>query len=276
MRSIEEFDLSTLETDRLPSSENAAAYPNLSRFIRGVDLVNDPSLTDGERLVLKSLAAVADYRTATSHPGNHRLMVASNRSQTGVNFCLRGLMSKGLIERISVGNGSGLASVYRICVEDSRFPGPKLAPKADAKHSIPDCYVSQTNDGKNRSSSDCYVSADNPSSEWQRNVAVGPENVAVWTATHPNSLPRFDTPPSPPAARQTGGPETKSQTAKPNRKTQTTAELRAQLKAAYASKNWDAVGKIRNILDKRPEYVAMVTRRNQLKRERYRRNQTAR
>lgn len=104
-------------------------YANLAQFFCGVTMVNDTSLSQGERLALVGLAAFADYRTALAHPGNSALMRATGcKSRQGINYIVRRLIDRGLIQMVSKGDGGrGLATVYRLSVEDERFPMPKPA-----------------------------------------------------------------------------------------------------------------------------------------------------
>jgi hypothetical protein len=86
-------------------------------------------LSDGETLMLWSLAIEADYKTGkNSHPGNSRLMKVTHRkSPQGILFIIRGLIAKGLIEKTREGHPSfkgqsAEAAWYRICLENAAFP----------------------------------------------------------------------------------------------------------------------------------------------------------
>jgi len=149
-------------------------YRSHSAFQYGVANVNE-ALTDGERLVLYSLAVAADYKQATSHPGNAAMMRQSNRSERGVRDIIKRLIVRRLIERITVGDGGrGLATMYRICVEDHRFPEPR-------KPGSNRCRVIEMKPGSN----DCPVSDGKPGSGEQETRQLDGENPAVWTAAHP-------------------------------------------------------------------------------------------
>ena len=104
-------------------------YTSLSTFIKGVMGVNEPSLTDGERLVLFALLSSVDYKTGCSHPGNTKLMEAANRSFRSVQRLLNHLRDKGLVELKSKGDGRSKASIHRFCIEDSRYPKPRKQPR---------------------------------------------------------------------------------------------------------------------------------------------------
>ena len=97
-------------------------YTSLSAFIKGVAHVVEPSLTDGERLLLSGLVVSVNYKTGESRPGNQALMDITNRSYRGVQEILKFLRRKGLIETASQGNGRGLATVHRFRTEDARYP----------------------------------------------------------------------------------------------------------------------------------------------------------
>ena len=104
-------------------------YTSLSAFIKGVMGVNEPSLTDGERLILFALLSSVDYKSGCSHPGNSKLMEAANRSFRSVQRLLNHLRDKGLVELKSKGDGRSKASIHRFCIEDSRYPKPRKQPR---------------------------------------------------------------------------------------------------------------------------------------------------
>jgi hypothetical protein len=146
-------------------------YGSHSAFQYGVVNVNE-RLTDGERMVLYALAVAADYKAATSHPGNSAMGHQSNRSERGVRDIIQRLIAKGLIERLRVGDGGrGLATEYRIRVEDDRFPKPGSNR----------CRVIKMKAGSN----DCHVSGDKRGSGAPETRQLDGVNPAVWTATHP-------------------------------------------------------------------------------------------
>ena len=104
-------------------------YTSLSTFIKGVMAVNEPALSDGERLILFALLSCVDYKTGCSHPGNTKLMEAANRSFRSVQRLLNHLRDKGLVELKSKGDGRSKASIHRFCIEDSRYPKPRKEPR---------------------------------------------------------------------------------------------------------------------------------------------------
>src|SRR5260370_38432620 len=98
------------------------------KFLRAVQSCSVP-LTDGDRLVLWSLAIEADYKTGrNSHPGNSRLMrVTGRKTAQGVLYIVRGLIAKGLIEKTREGHPSfrgrsAEAAWYKIRLEHEAFP----------------------------------------------------------------------------------------------------------------------------------------------------------
>jgi hypothetical protein len=109
-------------------------YSSLSTFIIGVAKVREP-LTDGEKIILGSLAAHGDYRTGESRPGNGALIEESGRSLRGVQDLLKYLRDKRLTEIVEVGNGRSTATIHRIRIEDPRFPAPapKTVKESDTK-----------------------------------------------------------------------------------------------------------------------------------------------
>jgi hypothetical protein len=100
---------------------------SMLKFLRAVQNCTAP-LSDGERLVLWSLAIEADYNTGkNSHPGNTRLAQITRRTPQGVLYIVRGLLAKGLIEKTREGHPSfkgqsAQAAWYRICLENPVFP----------------------------------------------------------------------------------------------------------------------------------------------------------
>ena len=105
-------------------------YLNQTQLLQHVCQVDEPELSQGECLFLLTLAAFT-VRTFPApqnypHPGNQVLMAACRiTSRKGVNYIANQLAAKKLIEIVEVGNGRGKATVYRIRVEDDRFPWPK-------------------------------------------------------------------------------------------------------------------------------------------------------
>jgi len=101
---------------------------SMLKFLRAVQSCS-AEMTDGERLVLWSLAIEADYRTGkNSHPGNSRLMrVTARKTPQGILYIVRGLIAKGLIEKTREGHPSfkgqsAKAAWYRIRLENGAFP----------------------------------------------------------------------------------------------------------------------------------------------------------
>lgn len=90
--------------------------------------------------------------------GNAGLMQACCvSSRQSVNDIFRRVAAKGLVEKVSNGNGGrGLATRYRICVEDPRFPSPKAQ-----KPSNVDLQVSR----QKPANPDLHVSAEKPANE---------------------------------------------------------------------------------------------------------------
>ena len=107
-------------------SEPRRKYLNHAELVQGVCQVDDQALLATDRLFLNCLAAhtVNEY----PHPGNQRLVRACGiRSRQGLNKIEARLLAKKLIEIVEPGGGRNNATVYRICVEDERFPWPKQA-----------------------------------------------------------------------------------------------------------------------------------------------------
>lgn len=117
--------LARVEADAQPK------YRTYAAFLQGVGAVNEPDLSDKERLALNCLAVHGDFRTGGgAHPGNLTLSRWCNVSRdTSVRRILSRLVGRRLTERTSAGHGGrGLATVWRIRIEDPRFPEPKPAP----------------------------------------------------------------------------------------------------------------------------------------------------
>jgi hypothetical protein len=97
-------------------------YSNFAQLAQGVSQVADATLSQGERLFLNCLAVHSVKENP--RPGNARLMRACGvTSRQGLNYIARLLIEKGLIEVVAYGKGGhGMATVYRICTEDDRFP----------------------------------------------------------------------------------------------------------------------------------------------------------
>jgi hypothetical protein len=115
------------------SNERPRKYLNHAQLVQGVSQVADDSLTQGERLFLLVLAAFT--LKEDPHPGNEKLAIACGiTTRQGVNKIASKLAKKNLIEIVSFGNGRGKATVYRIRVEDDRFPPPKKTSSATPPH----------------------------------------------------------------------------------------------------------------------------------------------
>jgi hypothetical protein len=116
------------------AAKTQAKYKTFEEFRRGVRAVR--GVTDGGRLVLGVFADYANYRTAMTRPGDKRLIAETGRTDRGVQFIRRQLQLDRLIELIEggkAGAGRGNAAVYRICVEDDRFPVPDPTNKTRSK-----------------------------------------------------------------------------------------------------------------------------------------------
>ena len=101
-------------------------YANFAQLVQGVSQANDPTLQPTDRLFLNGLAAYSVKENP--HPGNRRLMRACGvTTRQGLNKIAKRLLIAKLIEIIDPGGGNH-ATVYRICVEDGRFPWPKKKP----------------------------------------------------------------------------------------------------------------------------------------------------
>jgi hypothetical protein len=182
-------------------------YTSLSAFQQGVADVNE-SLTDGERLVLSALAVNADYKSATSRPGNAALMRRSNRKERALQEILKGLRVKGLLELASKGDGGrGLATVHRFCIEDSRYsiPTEKSKPRSTEcgdTSEKPRIRGHGDIEDKPRSSDE------KPRSGETETPQLEPENPAAWDAPLPKCLPEK---PSQPPSTNGGAAVTSSE-----------------------------------------------------------------
>jgi hypothetical protein len=116
-------------------------YQNPSELMQGVLLVDEPGLEQSDRLFLACLAghSITEY----PHPGNAEFMVACQvKSRQAVNKIEERVCKRHrLAEIITPGGGRELATVYRIRVEDRRFPWPKHAKKSVKKPATPELQV---------------------------------------------------------------------------------------------------------------------------------------
>lgn len=119
-------------------------------------------------------------------------MHATTCVRTGVNYIARRLIDKNLITKISEGNGGrGLATVFRLVVEDARYPEPRRKQTAEGD-------PAEQRKSKKPASNHCQVSAiENPPLEAPKPASSGLEtcqydsqNLPVATATLPKVLPR--------------------------------------------------------------------------------------
>jgi hypothetical protein len=166
-------------------------YTNQTQFVDGAAEV-DEQLSQGEQLVLNALAQRGDYRTFQSHPGNAKLIRRARvGTRQGLNYILKKLEAKKLISKISDGDGGrGLATVYRILVEDSRFPVPGRKALKPASNSL---QVSTPDTRK--------CDSENPQVDAAKPASRGTLNPQELTCTPP-LLPSLKTiqPPSEPTA----------------------------------------------------------------------------
>jgi len=101
----------------------ARKYANHAQLVQGVGLVDDPSLILSDRAFLNCLAAYSIKEDP--HPGNKKLARwCGVKSRQAVNKIQDRVLGKNLAVIVTPGGGSD-ATVYRICVEDPRFPWPK-------------------------------------------------------------------------------------------------------------------------------------------------------
>jgi hypothetical protein len=99
-------------------------YRNFAELVQSVLQVAEKELQPTDRLFLSCLAAhsVKD----NPHPGNERLTGACGlKTRQGVNKVADRIRKLKLAEVVDYANGGqGKSTVWRICVEDSRFPSP--------------------------------------------------------------------------------------------------------------------------------------------------------
>jgi hypothetical protein len=103
-------------------------YANHAQLIQGASQVTEPSLSQGGRLFIITLAAFSVKENP--HPGNEKLAVACGvKSRQGVNYIAQEVIRKKLVEVVAYGRGGhGMAVEYRLCTEDPRFPPPPRKP----------------------------------------------------------------------------------------------------------------------------------------------------
>lgn len=136
-----------------PAQEKSAVrnprhkYTNYAQLVQGVGQVNDSSLEPTDRLFLSCLAA--HHVKTFPHPGNKKLIRACGiKTRQGLNGIERRVLAKKLIEIVEPGGGRNHATVYRICVEDDRFPWPEKPASPDlpfpaSKPASPELPVSE-------------------------------------------------------------------------------------------------------------------------------------
>jgi hypothetical protein len=103
-------------------------YRHLLQLIDAVAECGDPRLTETHILALLCLGKWTDLKTGTAHPGNRMLSKWTRRSERSVQRAIKELIEWNLIERVSKGDGGrGLASRYKILIDDPRFPSKNPA-----------------------------------------------------------------------------------------------------------------------------------------------------
>lgn len=99
-------------------------YKSYADLVQAVSQVRDTSLTQGECLFLAVLAAHSVK--GNPHPGNERLRIGCRVTTVrAVQKIAEKLIHKRLIEVVQRGDGRGNATVYKIRVDDDRFPPAK-------------------------------------------------------------------------------------------------------------------------------------------------------
>jgi hypothetical protein len=114
-------------------SQAKSKYSNFAQLVQGVCQVNEPNLEPTDRLFLNCLAA--HTVGGDPHPGNGRLMRACGvGSRQAVNKIEKRVCERHKLAKIVTpggghdAGGAGRATVYRIRIEDDRFPYPKPKP----------------------------------------------------------------------------------------------------------------------------------------------------
>lgn len=103
-------------------------YTSIAQLLLAVESVQE-SLTRGEKMFLTVLANRANFVTGESFPGNEALMRGTMcKTRQGVNHIAKKLIEKNLVEIVANAEGGrGKAAVYKILLEDARFPAAKPA-----------------------------------------------------------------------------------------------------------------------------------------------------
>lgn len=98
-------------------------YSSHREMRRAVAVCTHPALDGTDLALLHVLAENANEKGYGAHPGNRMLQAACRLSERGVQYRLKKLIECGLAERTECPKGgSGLAAVYRICLESPWFP----------------------------------------------------------------------------------------------------------------------------------------------------------
>jgi len=85
--------------------------------------VQHPELDDNHRHFLLLLAQFASYRTGRNvRPGYEYLMAAMGKKENTIRLYARHCESLGLIELVRKPTGKGIATEWRICLENSAYP----------------------------------------------------------------------------------------------------------------------------------------------------------
>ena len=109
----------------MPLTQNdRRKYSSIAAFHRCVAHVKGVSAAEARFLF--ALAVDSDYRTGIGHPGNRALSQGCGGvSRQAILKTAHRLIAKHLIEIVTLGSSRAMATAYRICLEDERFPDPK-------------------------------------------------------------------------------------------------------------------------------------------------------
>jgi hypothetical protein len=167
-----------------------AKYLNQTQLLQGVAAVNEPLLSPSEHRCLFTLASftVRPLSEVYAHPGNAILMQAcAIATRQGMNAVTKRLLKKKLIEPMGHEKGGrGMATEWRICVEDERFPWPKSKAK-------PATVELQDNEPETRNARVAGNGENKPATENRKTrncVPLNPQLASAKPATvelHPNS-----------------------------------------------------------------------------------------
>jgi hypothetical protein len=96
---------------------------SLRSFLLSVLCCDHPDLDGIDRALLAMLAANANMATGVNaRPGNAMLERSSGLGRSAMQTRLAKNIERGLIERTQKGDGRGLASVYRLCIDSPYYP----------------------------------------------------------------------------------------------------------------------------------------------------------